>query len=311
MPSIAGFGHDLPEGVIDNAALAAELGVTEDWIFQVSGIRTRRCLAPGETACDLAHRAALACLADAGMTPADLGGIVVGTGTPPRQFPGVSADLQKRMSVPGIPAFDIHLASVGGFFALATASALCAQYGPILAVGAEAMTTVMARAPRVKETAILFGDGAGAALVCPGDGPIMIEDIRIASDGTFADSLSMDFGETLRMDGRTVILQANRKLKASISELLSRNGLAVEDVGLFLFHQANLNLLRQVGNALKIDPEKVFVDIDKYGNTSAASLLIAMSEAKAEGRLSPGTRVVLAAFGAGMGWGAALLSCRA
>ena len=146
---IAGFGHYLPEAVVDNVALAAEFGVEEAWILSATGIRTRRRVAPGETVCDLAHRAAMAALADAGMIPSDLGAIVVGTGTPDRQFPGVSAGVQKRLAAPGIPAFDIHLASVGGLFALATASALCAQYGPVLVIGAEEMTTVMAREPRV------------------------------------------------------------------------------------------------------------------------------------------------------------------
>jgi 3-oxoacyl-[acyl-carrier-protein] synthase-3 len=308
MAGIAGLGHHLPEGVLGNEALAAEFGVDPDWIVSVSGIHERRCVAPGETVSDLAERAARAALADAGLAPSDLGGIVVGTGTPDRQFPGVSADLQKRLGVPGIPAFDIHLASVGGLFALATACALCPQYGPVLAVGAEAMTPVMARPPRVKETAILFGDGAGAAVVVPGGARIAIDDIRIASDATHADALFMAFGEAMRMDGRTVILQANRKLQTALSELLSRNGLSVDDVDLFLFHQANLNLLRQVGGALKVDPAKVFVNLDRYGNTSAASLLIAMSDARDAGLLAPGRRTAAAAFGAGMGWGAALLT---
>ncbi len=308
MTTIAGFGHCLPEDVIDNAALSAEFGVEEAWILSATGIGTRRCVAPGETVGDLAARAALAALADAEMSATDLGAIVVGTGTPDRQFPGVSAEVQKRLAVPGIPAFDIHLASIGGLFALATAAALCGQYGPVLVIGAEVMTPVMAREPRVKETAILFGDGAGACIVSPGDGAVTIDDIRIASDATFSDALRMDFGGPLVMDGRTVILQANRKLQSAISELLARNGLSPSDIDLFLFHQANLNLLKQVGGALGISPEKVFVNLDRYGNTSSASLLIAMSEAHAAGLFRPGTRSALAAFGAGMGWGAALLS---
>ena len=112
------------------------------------------------------------------------------------------------------------------------------------------------------------------------------------------------------MDGRTVILQANRKLQSAVSDLLVRNGIAAPDIDLFLFHQANLNLLKQVGGALGIAPEKVFVNLDRYGNTSSASLLIAMSEAHAAGLLKSGTRAVLAAFGAGMGWGAGLLSVK-
>lgn len=309
MTGIAGFGHALPDGVVDNEALAAEFGIDPDWIVAVSGIRTRRCVAPGETVCDLAHRAALAALADAGMVPGDLGGIVVGSGTPQRVFPGISAEVQARLGAPGIPAFDIHLASVGGLFALAAAAALCGQYGPVLAIGAEEMSTAMARQPRVKETAILFGDGAGAAIVRPGPCAVAIRDIRIASDATHAEALKMEFGEAMRMDGRTVILQANRKLQSAIADILARNGLSVGDIDCFLFHQANLNLLRMVGSALGVDPGKVFVNLDRYGNTSAAALPIAMSEARAGGLMAPGSRVVLAAFGAGMGWGAALLEC--
>jgi 3-oxoacyl-[acyl-carrier-protein] synthase-3 len=242
---------------------------------------------------DLAERAARACLERSGLEPAALGGIVVGTGTAERQFPGVSASLQQRLGAAGIPAFDIHLASVGGFFALATAVELCQRYGPILVVGAERMSEVMARAPRVKETAILFGDGAGACVVAH-------------SDGTFADELSLAYGGTLAMNGRTVILQANRKLRQSLSDLLARNGLAAGDVDLWLFHQANVNLLRQVGHGLGIAEERVYLNLPRYGNTSAASLFIAAAEAQAEGRLRSGY-AVMAAFGAGMGWGSALL----
>jgi len=309
MPSILGFGAHLPGLVLDNAALAAEFGIEPDWIFQMSGIETRRAAAPGETVVDLAERAALACLERCGMAAADLGGIVVGTGTPHRQFPGVSASLQQRLGVVDIPAFDIHLASVGGFFALATAVDLCPRYGPILVVGAELMTRVMAREPRAKETAILFGDGAGACVVAPGDGPFAVVDIRMQSDGTFADELSLEYGGAFTMNGRTVILQANRKLRQSITELLGRNGLAAGDVDLWLFHQANVNLLRQVGKALGIPEDRVPLTLPRYGNTSAASLFIAAAEAQAEGRFRPG-HAVMAAFGAGMGWGSALLRVR-
>jgi 3-oxoacyl-[acyl-carrier-protein] synthase-3 len=303
---ILGFGAYLPSRVLDNAALAAEFAVDPDWILQACGIETRRLAGPEETVVDLAERAARACLERCGLEPAALGGIVLGTGTPERQFPGVSAALQQRLGAPGIPAFDIHLASVGGFFALATAVELCGRYGPILVVGAERMSEVMARAPRVKETAILFGDGAGACVVAPGDGPVAVLDIRMQSDGTFADELSLAYGGALAMNGRTVILQANRKLRLSLTGLLERNGLAAADVGLWLFHQANGNLLRQVGTALGIPADRVYLNLPRYGNTSAASLFIAAAEAQDEGLLRTG-HAVLAAFGAGMGWGSALL----
>ncbi|MBL0211563.1 MAG: ketoacyl-ACP synthase III [Holophagaceae bacterium] len=306
MAHLLGFGAYLPGGVLDNAALAEEFGVEPSWILNACGIETRRIAAPEESVVDLAEQAARNCLADAGLAPSDLGGIIVGSGTPHRQFPGISASLQQRLEVNGIPAFDIHLASVGGFFALATAAELCHRYGPILVVGAERMSEIMLRQPRVKETAILFGDGAGACIVAPGEGPITVVDVRMQSDGTFADELSLEFEAALAMNGRTVILQANRKLRQSLSELLDRNGLKVPDVGLWLFHQANVNLLKQIGLALQIPEDRVYLNLARYGNTSSAALLIATAEAKAEGRLNPGF-TVMAAFGAGMGWGSALL----
>jgi 3-oxoacyl-[acyl-carrier-protein] synthase-3 len=310
MAHIRGFGHHLPDRVVTNVALAAEFGVDPEWIRSVCGIEERRYAAPGEGVDDLAHRAALACLEACGAKPSDLGGIIVGTGTPSRQFPGVSAEVQRRLGVTGIPAFDIHLASAGSIFALAAAVDFCPRYGPVLAIGAEHMTGVMARPPRVKETAILFGDGAGACLVCPGDGPLVVVDVRIGSDATFADDLCMNFGETLTMNGRTVILQANRKLQACIADLLGCHHLTVVDIGLFLFHQANRNLLKQVGQSLGIEESKVFLNLERCGNTSCASLLVAASEAHAQGLFTQGSGAVMAAFGAGMSWGAALLHCQ-
>lgn len=307
MASILGFGRYLPEGRITNEMLEEEFGTEPGWVLGACGIRERRFASPDETVGVLAHRAAEDCFRNCGLAPSDLGAIVVGTGTPPRQFPGVSADLQRALGAPGIPVFDIHLASAGGIFALGTAVDLCTRYGPVLVVGAERMTEVMARAPRAKETAILFGDGAGACVVAPGEGPLEVADVRLHSDAAFGDAIRMEFGGSFEMEGRTVILQANRKLQAAVSDIASRNGVALGDVGLFLFHQANLNLLRQVGRALQLPEAKVFVNLDRYGNTSAASLLIAASEAWDLDLIAPGSTAVMAAFGAGLSWGAALL----
>ena len=169
------------------------------------------------------------------------------------------------------------------------------------------MSRVLHRAPLAKETAILFGDGAGACVVAPGDGALDVVDVRLESDGTFAEALALDPGGRLVMDGRTVILQASRKLPAAIRSVLEPRGLAPGDVDLFVLHQANLNLLRAVARSLGVGEERLFVNVDRLGNTSAASVLIALSEASESGLLRPGTNVVLAAFGAGFSWGAALL----
>ena len=307
MASLAGFGHFLPEGVLTNQELAAEFSVDPEWIVSVSGIQTRRIIAEQDNVCDLAERASLACLQDAGITAEKLGAIIACTGTPHRQFPGVSAEVQKRLNAPGIPAFDVHLASISGLYGVALAHKMCEQWGPTLVVASETMTRALAQGPRVKETAILFGDGAGACLVAPEKGPLTIRDIRVASDATFSEALRMDFGATLQMDGRTIIMHAVRKLARAVAELLEKNSLRVDQVGLFLFHQANMRLLERLMKELKIDASQCFVNIEKYGNTSSASWLIAASEAKAAGLLKSGMKVVIAAFGAGLSWGAALV----
>ena len=214
----------------------------------------------------------------------------------------MSASLQQRLGCPGL-ALDIHLASAGGFMALVLATQLCDRLGPILVVGAEKMSEVVERHP-AKETAILFGDGAGACLVVPGPGPVEIQDWIAASDGTFADDLCLEAGGPLVMNGRQVIMQANRKLTGAIKTLLERTGTAPEAVGLFLFHQANVNLLRQVAKTLGIGEDRLFVNLETRGNTSAASILIAAAEARAQGRFVPGQTGIMAAFGSGFSFGA-------
>jgi 3-oxoacyl-[acyl-carrier-protein] synthase-3 len=303
---LAGLGHALPDRVVASSELADRLGVSEEWILEACGIRERRWLREGEDVAGLAASAAQAALAAAGLEPAGLGAVVVGTGSAPRSFPGVSADVQRLLGAGGA-AFDVPLASVGGLFALALGADLCERHGPVLAVGAEEMSRVLQRAPLAKETAILFGDAAGACVVAPGDGTIDVVDVRLGSDGTFAEALALAPGGALVMDGRTVILQASRKLPAAVRSVLEPHGLAPADVDLLVLHQANLNLLRGVARALGIGEEKLFVNVDRLGNTSAASVLVALSEAREQGLLRPGARVVLAAFGAGFSWGAALL----
>ena len=306
MASILGFSAYLPERVVANEELAAQLGVEASWILEACGIQERRYAAPDQSVLDLAEGAARACLERTGIGKGQLGAILVGTGTPDRSFPGVSADLQAKLGASDAFALDIHLASAGGLVAMALAVELCPKLGPVLVVGAERMSEVVQRHP-AKETTILFGDGAGACVVVPGDGPYPVLDWKLGSDGSFAEDLSLVPGQALQMNGRQVIMQANRKLSGVVKELLERHGIPGSSVELFLFHQANLNLLRQVARNLGADPAKVFVNLDLRGNTSAASLLIAAAEAEAQGRLGPGMLAVLAAFGSGFTWGGMLL----
>jgi 3-oxoacyl-[acyl-carrier-protein] synthase-3 len=306
VPSVLGFGRYLPERVVRSEELAERLGVTPEWVFSACGIEERRWAAPGETVVDLAEAASRALLGRLGLAPGEIGALLVGSGTPERVFPGVSADLARRLGLGPVFALDVPLASSGGLVALALALDLAPRHGPTLVVGAEKMSAVIERDFR-KETAILFGDGAGACLVVPGDGPLRLVDARVTTEGAFADALCIAPGGALMMDGRTVILQAVRQLPRTVRELLAAHGRVPSDVDLFVFHQANLNLLERVAAALQVERERVFVNVARRGNTSAASLLIAAAEAEEAGRFNGASNVVLAAFGAGFSCGAALL----
>ncbi len=310
MAHVLGFGRHLPERVVDSGELAERLGVTREWVLQSCGIEQRRWAASDETVLDLAERAARPLLERLGLQASDVGALLVGSGTPERVFPGLSASLARRLGLGRVFALDVPLASSGSLVALALALDLCPRYGPALVVGAEKMSAVLERDFQ-KETAILFGDGAGACVVAPGDGPLSLLDARVWTEGAFADSLYLEPGGALRMQGREVILQASRQLPRAVREVLSAHGRTPADVGLFVFHQANLNLLTRVAAQLEVGPERLLTNVARYGNTSAASLLIAASEAEEAGRFAPGQLAVLAAFGAGFSCGAALLQAAA
>ncbi len=309
MPAILGFDRWLPARVVGNEELAHSLGVTPEWILSACGIGERRYAEAGESVVDLGERAARGLLERLGLPPAAVGAVLVATGTPDRQFPGVSAVLAPRLGISSAFALDVHLASSGGLVAIALAMDLAPRYGNVLVVATEKMSEVILRQPQ-KETAILFGDGAGACVVAPADGPYRLSDARVVTDGAFADDLSLTPGGPLVMNGRQVIMQAVRKLTRSVTDILAAHERAPGDVGLYLFHQANANLLRQVAAQLRIPEERVFVNLRQYGNTSAASLLIAAAEAEQQGRFGPGSLVALAAFGAGFSYGAALVEVR-
>jgi 3-oxoacyl-[acyl-carrier-protein] synthase-3 len=306
MPSILGFSAHLPQRRVGNEELAAALGVDSGWIEHACGIRERRYAARDETVVDLAEQAARKCMETTGMDVGDLGAILVGSGTPHRVFPGVSASLQQRLGNTRAFAFDIHLSSIGGLAALAVACDLCARMGPILVVAAEKMSERMRREPR-KETSIRFGDGAGACLVLPGDGPVQVKDWRMGGDGSHADDLHMDWDGPLVMHGEAVTRHAIRDLQSTVAGLCQGLDWPLETVDLFLFHQANLKLLKHVTRGLGIPEARLFTNIQSRGNTSAASLLIAAAEAHDAGLMGPGRRLVMAAFGAGFTHGSMAL----
>jgi 3-oxoacyl-[acyl-carrier-protein] synthase-3 len=296
------FGAHLPKRIVTNAELAARVGRTPEWIENACGIRERRWAAPEASIADLGVAAAEECLRKARIAASAIGMLMVASGSGARGFPGPAAEIATRLGLGSTPALDLPIASAGSLFGMALAMHLADTYGDVLVVAAEKMSPLVETEPLDPNTAILFGDGAGAALVSSRPGRWRMLDAVLHTDGQYRADLAFDGTSPLRMNGLTVILQAGRKLPGAIEEVLVRQNLSAQQVVTFLLHQANLNLLTRVAKALGVGAEKVFTNVERYGNTSSASLLIAASE-WAETNPEPGP-VIFAAFGAGFHWGA-------
>jgi 3-oxoacyl-[acyl-carrier-protein] synthase-3 len=301
MAFIQAFGRYVPERVLGNAELSERLGCDAAWILEASGIEQRRIAEPGETVAMMAERAARVCM------HRPVGLVIMSSGTSERRFPGPAAHVAERLGVTGVPAIDLPLASAGSLFGMALAAQLAPAYGAVLVVAAEKMSAVsLQEKPLDRNTAILFGDGAGACLVTSEPGPLEIVDTVLHSDGAYAESLRLELSGPIQMDGRTVIMQASRKIPSAIAEVLSRQGVEAGQVQAFLLHQANRNLIERIAKALGVPAPRFFSNIGKYGNTSSASMLIAASEWWDGAGLNSGEPVCFAAFGAGFHWGALL-----
>jgi 3-oxoacyl-[acyl-carrier-protein] synthase-3 len=308
MPFLRAFGSYVPSRVVDNAELAARLGCEASWIMSVSGIEQRRYAADSESVVDLAVNAASDCLSRAGVAPDRIGMLLVSSGSSQRRFPGPAAETGARLGLAGIPALDVPMASAGSLFGMALAAQFAPSRGTVLLIAAEKMSTVAD--PGDKNTAILFGDGAGACLIDSTEGVAQLGPAFLHSDGAYAGDLRLEFGEPLHMDGRVVIMQASRKIPAVIREVLDHHQQPAAAIGAFLMHQANQNLIVRVAQALEVAPEKFYSNIARFGNTSSASMLIAAAKWSEPGSASSGFRagepVVFAGFGAGFHWGALL-----
>ena len=302
MAYLRNLGSYLPARVVDNAELASRVGADPSWILHATGIEQRRFAAPEESVATLGIRAANDCLCRAGIRAKDVGLLLVASGSGERRFPGPATAIGIGLEIPGTPAIDLPLASAGSLFGLALAANLCQRFRNVLVIGTEIMSRVVRLDPSGRDTAILFGDGAGACLVSAETGFAEITDWLLASDGEFAEALVLDCGLPLHMDGRTVILQASRKLPRVIAEILERNHCRTDQVGTFLMHQANLNLITRVARALSAPEMKFFQNVSRYGNTSSASLLIAAAEWWRDAGPVLKEPVVFAAFGAGLNW---------
>jgi 3-oxoacyl-[acyl-carrier-protein] synthase-3 len=305
MAFLRSFGCSLPDRVVTNADLASGLGVESDWILSVSGIAERRYAAPEDTVASLGTRAALDCLERAGLEAADLGMILVSSGSSERFCPGPASLIAANLGLTMTPAIDIPMASAGSLVGLAMASRLAPSMGHILVIGSEIMSRRIAHTPEGRDTAILFGDGAGACIVSADKGFAAIADSCIYTDGNMAEALAIE-NNLIHMDGAVIIRHVSRKLPQAIATVLDRNGIAAQSVGVFLLHQANLNLITRIAKSLDAPVQRFFANIQRYGNTSSASMLIAAAEWRQQASGAIAEPIILAAFGVGLNWGAVL-----
>lgn len=316
---LSGLGVALPDTVVTNADWERVLDTSDEWITTRTGIRERRRAAPEETTSDLAGRAARAALADAGLEPSDIGAVIVATTTPDHVIPQTAPTVAAGLGLE-VPAFDVGAGCTGFVYGLAVAStyAACGLADRVLLIGAEVLTRFVD--PTDRATAILFGDGAGATVVTVGSGALGPFDL--GSDGGLRDLLLVPAGgaraatspETvagsghhLRMNGREIYRHAVGRMSASSRAVLASAGLDADDVDLFVGHQANARILDAVARRLGIPEGRAFLAIARYGNTSAASIPIALADAREQGHLEVGMRILLTAFGAGLTWGSCLL----
>jgi 3-oxoacyl-[acyl-carrier-protein] synthase-3 len=313
---ISGVGSRLPERVLTNAELSTMVDTSDQWIRERTGISERRIAAAGETTADLALKAAEAALADAGMQGSEIDLIVLATTTPDFTFPATATQVQARLGAQGA-AFDLQAVCSGFIYALATADNFLArgQARNALVIGAETISRLIDWQDR--GTCILFGDGAGAVVLraVPADETTSgILQTYIRSDGQFAPLLQTDGGVSstgtvgkLRMQGNQVFRHAVNKIAEAIETVIERAGVTAEDIDWFVPHQANKRILDSVADKLGIPHERVVVTVAEHGNTSAASVPLALDVAIRDGRIKSGDLVLMEALGGGFTWGAALV----
>ncbi|MFM1862386.1 MAG: hypothetical protein RLZ26_908 [Pseudomonadota bacterium] len=315
---IRGVGHYLPERVVENAEFEASLATSDEWIRERSGIERRHVAAEGQTTSDLAIRAGQAALGDAGLGPDDIDAVIVATSTADLTFPSAATMVQAGLGMTRGFAYDVQAVCAGFVFALANADALirAGLAERVLVIGAETFSRLMDWTDR--GTCVLFGDGAGAVILeaaegagTPVDRGILAVDLH--SDGRHRDLLYVDGGVStgqvghLRMQGREVFRHAVEKLAATAHAALGKAGLDEGAVDWVVPHQANLRIIQATAARLQVPMERVVVTVQDHGNTSAASIPLALSVAHGQGRIRPGQVVVLEAIGGGLAWGAVVL----
>jgi 3-oxoacyl-[acyl-carrier-protein] synthase-3 len=318
---IAGTGSYVPERVLTNADLERMVATSDAWIVERTGIRERRIAAPGEACSDLGTRAAARALEAAGVAPADLDLILVATCTGDAPLPSTACLIQQRLGAVRAAACDLSAACSGFVYGLAVGDAYVRTGSRhVLVVGAEVMSMLTDWSDR--NTCVLFGDGAGAVVLSPTEGERGILSSHLHSDGNLweliyvpgggsrippSEKMLADGLQYLKMKGNETFKVAVKMLEEAAREALTANGLTVKDLDLFVPHQANLRIIKAVAARLELPMEKVVLNLDRYGNTSAASIPLALDEAVRAGRVRGGSLVMIEAFGAGLTWASALI----
>lgn len=329
---ITGVGKYLPPRVVTNDELAQMMDTSDEWIQQRTGIRTRHWLEGTDCASDMAVHASKQALDDAGITPDQIDMVVFATTSPDHEFPGTGCFFQTKLGIPGGTAsLDIRQACTGFIYGVSIADQFVrsGMYRRVLVIGSEAQSKCLDKTDEGRDMAVLFGDGAGAVVIeatdVTSESDAQILSTHLHADGKYAKELWMDAptqtteGERIthamidegrhypQMNGKIVFVHASKRMPQSVMEALEANGKSIDDLDMLFFHQANLRINQQVAKGLGVPDEKVFNTIQKYGNTTAATIPIGMRDAIDEGALEPGMLVALSAFGSGFTWGSALL----
>lgn len=322
---IRGLGYYVPERILSNQDLEQMVDTSDEWILTRTGIRERRIAPPGMPTSDLALRSSMRALAHANLGAQDVTHVILPTITPDMPCPSAACILSYKLGLKGRVSMDMNAACSGFLYSLQVASGLT-HVQPDACVLVAATDVLTSRTNfQDRSTCVLFGDGSGAAVISADKGEKYlagIRDVILASDGSCNELLTirgggskvsyrdgMPMGEEyyIQMNGREVFKHAVRNMYSICLQILEKNNLSMEDIHFFLPHQANLRIIEALAKKLKVPMDKVFVNVDRYGNTSAASVPIALAEAVEKGRIKPGYRVLATTFGAGFTWGAAIL----
>lgn len=319
---LLGTGMYVPEKVLTNEDLTRMVNTSDEWITERSGIKERRIVEEGQLTSDLAFNAGKAALDNSGISPEELDMVIVATNTPDTVLPGVAPKVQNLLGAKNAGANDIQAGCTGCVYAMtiATAGIASGLWNKVLVIGAEALSPLIDWTDR--GTCVLFGDGAGAAVLGPVEEGRGIISASLKADGAGHDFIILPAGaaempashETIearehfiKMKGNEVFKFVNRKIPPFLREVCNDSSISFDEIACWIFHQANLRIINGVLKRLKVDPGKAFVNLQKYGNTSAASVFLALHEAREEGRVTKGDLVLLTSFGAGMTYGALIL----